>query len=130
MVFLSLVSALAILYFEYVASYLHIDNEPCFFNTSWTFHRWPCFYFCANGLVYLLHIIWQWLHKSEWINYCIKELAKSSYEIFLVQMCACYANSLLHMPGVVGIIVVWSISIVGGITFNRINNMVFRPKVK
>ncbi len=130
MVFLSVVSALAIFYFDNVVSFFHIDNEPWFFKTGWTFHRWPCYYFCANGLVYLLHVLWQWLNKSEKINSFIKELAKSSYEIFLVQMCACYAISIFHVPGVVEIIVVWTISIVGGIGFNRINNMVFSLKAK
>ncbi len=113
MVFLSVVSALAILYFEYVAVYYHLDNEPWFFKTGWTFHRWPCYYFCANGLVYLLHVIWQWLSKSEKINCIIKELAKSSYEIFLVQMCVCYARHFMQMPGFVSILVVWFFSIVG-----------------
>lgn len=130
MVILSVVSALLIIYFEYVAVYFHIDNEPWFFNTAWTFHRWPCYYFCANGLIYLLHVVWEWLHENEWINCCIKELAKSSYEIFLVQMCACYAKSLMHVQGVVGVLAVWTISIVGGIAFNRFNNKIFRVKVK
>ena len=130
MIILSIVSALTIIYFEYVAVYLHINNEPWFFNTAWTFHRWPCYYFCANGLVYLLYIIWQRLHKTEWINRCIKELAKSSYEIFLMQMCACYAISILNMSGFVGVLVVWTISIVGGIVFNRINNKNFRITAK
>ena len=130
MVLLSIVSALAIIYFEYVAVYLKINNEPWFFNTAWTFHRWPCYYYCANGLVFLLHIIWKWINKTGWINCLIKELAKSSYEIFLVQMCVCYARGFLHMPGVVGVIVVWTISIVGGIAFNRLNNKIFRVKAK
>ena len=65
MVILSLLSALTILYFEYVAVYFHMDNEPWFFNTAWTFHRWPCYYFCANGLVYLLYIIWQRFKKNK-----------------------------------------------------------------
>lgn len=130
MVILSMVSALAIIYFEYVAVYFHINNEPWFFNTAWTFHRWPCYYFCANGLVYLLNIIWQRFHKTEWINRCIKELAKSSYEIFLVQMCVCYARGFIHMPRVISILVVWIISIVCGIVFNRINNRIFRVKAK
>lgn len=130
MIFLSVVSASSILYFEYVAVFFHIDNEPWFFNTAWTFHRWPCYYFCANGLVYLLHAIWQWLNKSEKINCIIKELAKSSYEIFLVQMCVCYAIRILHIPVVAGILIAWIISLVGGIAFNRINNMIFRIKAK
>ena len=130
MVILSLLSALAIIYFEYVVVYFHVDNEPWFFNTAWTFHRWPCYYFCANGLVFLLHVIWECLNKTEWINSLIKELAKSSYEIFLVQMCVCYARGFLHMPGSVSIFVVWTISILGGIAFNRINSMFFRIKSK
>ena len=130
MVILSLMSALAIIYFEYVVEYYHIDNEPWFFKTAWTFHRWPCYYFCANGLVYYLQVIWRWSRKTEWINSFIKELAKSSYEIFLVQMCACYAISFLHMPGVMRILIVWTISLVGGIAFSRINNIIFRIKAK
>ena len=130
MLILSIVSVLAIIYFEYVAVYFHINNEPWFFNTVWTFHRWPCYYFCANGLVFILHVIWKRLDKFKWINFLIKELAKSSYEIFLVQMCVCYALGFLHMPVAVGIIVVWFFSIMGGIAFNRINNMFFRIKAK
>lgn len=124
MVVLSILSALAIIYFEYLAVYFDIDTEPWFFKTDWTFHRWPCYYFCAYGLVFLLHLIWEWLQKTEWISNLVKELAKSSYEIFLVQMCACYANRFLH------IFIIWSISLVGGIVFNRINNMIFRIKAK
>lgn len=118
-VFLSVLSALAIIYFEYVAVYFHIDNEPWFFKTAWTFHRWPCYFFCANGLVYVLYLLWQRLYSVGWINYCIKEFAKSSYEIFLVQMCACYARGVFHIPGLVGLVVVWTVSILGGIALNR-----------
>lgn len=130
MVFLSAVSALTIIYFEYVAEYYCIDNEPWFFQTGWTFHRWPCYFFCANGLVFLLYVIWEWLNKTVWINNLTKEFAKSSYEIFLVQMCVCFAREFMHMPVFLSIILVWAISILGGIAFNRINKKFLRVKAK
>lgn len=44
-VFLSILSFLAIVYFEYFS----VDDEILFYKTAWKYHRWPCYFFVANG---------------------------------------------------------------------------------
>lgn len=136
MIILSIFSLLSIIYFEYVSVYFEINNEPLFFDTRWTFHRWPCYFFCSTGLIYVLHIIFQKLQKNERINSCIKILAKSSYEIFLVQMTFCYLFKPEHVPFVdnpylqfaIRFILIWVVSIFGGIMVNKLFNRVFNKK--
>lgn len=132
MIVLSIISFLAIVYFEYITDYYSINNEPCFFSAKgWTFHRWPCYYYVANGLVYIVYSVWLYLKKSIWIEKVIKELAKSSYEIFLVQMLAClFLDGYLpfELPQVVTILLIWIVSIFGGIVVNILLNRVFTKK--
>lgn len=125
MIVLSVLSALAILYFEYAHSNSHINNEPWFYNTAWSFHRWPCYYYCANGLVFLLYVMWQWLKNSRLIENSVKVLAKSSYEIFLVQMCVCFFIGFWKIPVIAKIVTIWIFSIAGGVVLNRIVNLLF-----
>lgn len=122
MIVLSVISAVAIIYFEYVAVYFYIDNEPCFVNTTWTFQRWPCYYYCANGLVGILYIIWKKIKNNNRIFLCVQNLAKSSYEIFLVQMCVCLVNGQINVPPVLMTSLIWIISIFGGILLNKLIN--------
>lgn len=128
MIALSVSSALSIFYFDYVASYFQINNEPWFFNTGWTFHRWPCYYYCANGLVYLLYVVWQQLQKNDTLIKCIKLLAKSSYEVFLVQMAvialfkvdafSSIENTYVRFS--LWLVFVWCVSIFGGMYINKV----------
>lgn len=79
---ISFVSLVSIVYFSYFA----VDDEPLFFNTAWKFHRWPCYAYVAIMGVGLLHALYLELSRFKIIESFCNILAKSSYEIFLVQM--------------------------------------------
>jgi len=125
-ILLSILSLFAILYFEY----LSVHDEPWFFTTKWQFHRWPCYFFLAYGFTGILNIVWKRLVNYELIIKYIKVLASSSYEIFLVQMSVIYLINYTSIPFVrdkvfkyiIWLILVWMISIFGGILLNRILN--------
>ena len=136
MVLLSILSFLSIIYFEYISTYFSINNEPLFFNTFWRYHRWPCYYYVSNGLVFVLYVIWQRLRRNSKIDSYIKTLAKSSYEIFLVQMAFVYLFKSEYVPFFhslylqysIRFILVWLISIFGGIWVNNLFNRIFSNK--
>lgn len=136
MVLLSMLSLLSIIYFEYVSIYFSINNEPLFFDTAWAYHRWPCYYYVSNGLVFVLYAIWQKLKRNNKFETCIKTLAKSSYEIFLVQMTVIYLFKPQHVPFVnslylqyaIRFVLIWLISIFGGIGVNILFNRIFNKK--
>lgn len=109
---LSLISLAAIIYFEYFS----VNDEPWFFNTSWKFHRWPCYYYVSSLLCYILFIVYQKISKIDAINRAIRILAKCSYEIFLVQM---VLIALFPNYGLVWMIVIVLSSIAGGYLFNK-----------
>lgn len=44
-IILSILSFIAIVYFVYFS----VDDEILFYNTAWKNHRWPCYFFVANG---------------------------------------------------------------------------------
>lgn len=83
---LSVLSFIAIVYFEYFS----VDDEILFYKTAWKFHRWPCYFFVANGGVYLLRLLFDFLQNNPFIMKIISLLAKCSYEIFLIQMFVLY----------------------------------------
>ena len=118
---LSLLSFLSIIYFEYYS----INDEPLFYNTTWKFHRWPCYYYVATGGVYLLFLLWQWVSKSHFVQISVNMLAKCSYEIFLVQMAVCATFPFLRFIQndafrvLTRIVFIFAISIIGGYVFNR-----------
>lgn len=120
----SLISMLAIVYFENVSVYYSINNEPWFFSTLWYSHRWPCYFYVAFGFVYLLYLFWKQVNRYESVGKCIKVLSKSSYEIFLMQMATiCIINSsVFNIPTVLRIVLIWFISIFGGIGINLLLN--------
>lgn len=109
---LSILSLLSIIYFEYFS----IDNSPFFCNTSWTFHRWPCYYFVSTVLCYLLYCIYQLVSQISVLNKAIHILAKCSYEIFLIQMALI---TLIPYFGIGWIIFIVFLSIFGGYYFNK-----------
>lgn len=78
----SIISFLSLVYFEYFS----INDEVIFYNTVWKYHRWPCYYYAAVGGAALLHRLYQTLQRYCFAEKLIKQLAKCSYEIFLVQM--------------------------------------------
>lgn len=123
---LSICSLLSIIYF----SYFDINNEPFFFNTGWKTHRWPCYFWIAWLLVYLLKEIWNYLRHINTINKIVSRLSKASYEIFLVQMfyySTITTNSLAFIPNNMIRVLVWFSmafisSICIGISINRFIN--------
>lgn len=137
-VLLSFLSFLAIVYFEYFS----VDDEVLFYNTAWKYHRWPCYFFVANGGGYLLRLLFEFLQNSPSVMKAIKLLAKCSYEIFLIQMLVICVypdgliNELLTKVGIVNhslvifiqlilkIIIVSALSIYLGYYFNLYYNKI------
>lgn len=127
-ILLSTLSLASIIYFEYIS----INDEPWFYATSWKYHRWPCYFFVANGFVGLLYILWNRLSRFEIINKITSTLSSASYEIFLLQMMLIFLikkESVSFIPSVLFqfvfyVLLIWPLSIVGGILVNRL----LRPK--
>lgn len=123
-ILLSILSLLAIVYFEYFS----VNDEPWFFTTGWKYHRWPCYFWVSSGIVYILNCLWNCVKKSKKITDCVRILAKSSYEIFLVQMSFIYLfnkNSLYffdnkYLSFFLWLVIVWFVSILGGVYFNKL----------
>lgn len=118
--FLSLLSLLSIIYFEYY----YVPTEPWFYDTAWRTHRWPCYFYVSMLLTYILYLIYSRIKHIHFIDKIIRMLARCSYEIFLVQMAVivlcpsmdfignAYAQLGLRM------FFIWTLSIVGGYYFN------------
>lgn len=66
--------------------YKNPDLSPVFYNTGWKTHRWICYFYVASLLPAGLWFISQKISKFENVDRLIKIIARSSYEIFLVQM--------------------------------------------
>lgn len=127
-ILLSILSGLSIAYFYYC----NFNNEPLFYTTGWSYHRWPCYFYVSTLLSYLLHIIYVPISKISFVDRVIRFLAKCSYEIFLVQMAVI---ALLPRFGFIGnkylalflwITVVWISSLVGGYVFNRVYSNILK----
>ncbi len=123
---LSIISLCFILFFEYCT----VDKEPWFINAGFRFHRWPCYFFVAYGFTAMLHILWTKINQNGFVVRIVKILAAASYEIFLMQMTVIYlfhktslgfiANRALRYS--VWLIIVWSVSIIGGVLLNKLMN--------
>ena len=120
-ILLSVFSGLSIAYFYYDK----VNNEPLFFITGWTYHRWPCYFYVSTLLCYVLYEIYARISQFDIIDRTVKLLAKCSYEIFLVQMAVIAVfpnfNFILNenyaFP--LWIAIVWFVSILGGYWFNK-----------
>ena len=119
-ILLSLFSLAAIIYFEYYS----VDDEPWFFTTGFSTHRWPCYFFVAYGFSMILHVLWKALSRNEMAIRGIRILSASSYEIFLVQMSLIFLLPSDTMGYGYWVATVWVLSILGGILLNRM----IRPK--
>lgn len=125
-ILLSLISLAAIIYFEYFS----INDEPWFFTTGFSYHRWPCYFFVAYGFSMILNILWKILSKSKMIRQSVKKLSASSYEIFLIQMSLIFlvqSDSFRFIPAeivryAVWVIFIWVTSVFGGILLNKVLN--------
>lgn len=119
---LSLLSMGTIIYFEY----LNTPCEPWFYDTVWSTHRWPCYFYVSTLLCGILYWLYDKTKKSEIIVKITKLLAKCSYEIFLFQMVAVpfmpqmgfFQNSAIRFG--VRFTSIWVISIIGGYYFNKV----------
>ena len=131
-IILSLISLASIIYFEYYS----INDEPCFFSTGWKYHRWPCYFWVAYGLTALLYAVWCFFIKiqKQWIINFIKNLAASSYEIFLVQMTLINILNRQYFLSVtneyasylIWLVIFWVFSLVGGFLLHRMLKRFFR----
>lgn len=125
-ILLSLISLGAIIYFEYFS----INDEPWFFTTGFSYHRWPCYFFVAYGFSMILNIMWKLLCKSKIIRQGVNKLSASSYEIFLIQMSLIFlvqSDSLWFISSEIvrysaWVIFIWFLSVFGGILLNKVLN--------
>ena len=81
-VILSLISILMIFVFEYSNKNL----EPVFCSTDWKTHRWICYFYVAFALTWMLRWLYNKVRANHLLISLFKKTAKSSYEIYLVQM--------------------------------------------
>ena len=125
-ILLSVLSLCAIIYFEYIP----INNEPWFYSTGWKFHRWPCYFFVANGFIAILHYVWKYLKNNKFIVNAVKTIASATYEIYLIQMSVIYLfttksitfTSNIMLRYIIWLVIIWTISVGGGILINKIIN--------
>lgn len=123
-VLLSVISIVAVIFF----SFSDVDLEPLFYNTGWKTHRWICYFYLPILLTYVLWGLYNILKEKKWLFSIIKEIAKSSYEIYLVQMMVFVLvpinrlifiqSDLIRTP--IWIILTFVLSITGGIILNKI----------
>lgn len=129
---LSIISLITIIYFEYYST----NDEPWFYLTNWKYHRWPCYFFVSHGLVVLLYILWCRIKQFKSLQKCVTALANASYEIFLVQMMTLFffhSNALSFIGDkiiqyFIWLIIVWIISIAGGIVFHMLISFFSKQK--
>ena len=125
-ILISSISFASIIYFEYFSVY----DEPWFFTTGFTFHRWPCYFFVALGFTALLNKVWAFLSRYKTIVLYTSVIASASYEIFLLQMSIIYlfhSDSLFFVSSGflrygMWLLIVWIFSIVGGVYLHLIIN--------
>ena len=123
-ILLSIISIGAVIFF----SYTNYDLEPLFFKTSWTFHRWICYFYLPILLTYALWLVYNRLKKSESLSRIIKKVAKCSYEIYLFQLLVFVVFPLsrlnflssvyLRLP--IWMVLTFLIRIFGGIMLNKL----------
>ena len=117
-VLLSAISLIAIVYFEFFSK----KDEPLFFSTKWKTHRWPCYFFVANGFIAMLSFVWEKIKGNHIVKIIVNKLASCSYEIFLAQMATIYLfkwSDMAFIPSMpirygVWLVVIWGVSIFGG----------------
>jgi len=121
---LSFISLVSIIYFEYFS----VNDEPWFFFTGWSYHRWPCYFYVAYGFTSILYYVWLKIKQTKLIFEGIKILAASSYEIFLVQMTVRFffkRETIFFINNgklafFLWLTIFWGVSIGGGIIMHRL----------
>lgn len=130
--FLSFISILTIIYF----SYFYLNCEPLFFDTAWRAHRWPCYYYVAVLLSYILYVLYKKTRHLRGVDFLTRMLARCSYEIFLIQMAAVLLCPSLNFISNIyvrvasRIILIWILSIGGGYYFNIIYNKLTQSLIR
>ena len=113
------------LYFEY----FFINDEPWLFTTDFKFHRWPCYFWVAYGLIPVLYLVWKQI-KGTIIIKAIQVISECSYEMFLIQMALLFLfqkEDLVFVTNttrqyVVWVLTVWFADLVGGYCLRLITN--------
>lgn len=80
---LSIISMGSILFF----SYTNYNLEPFFFQTNWKCHRWICYFYASNLLIFILYQLFNLLSHHAKIMSFISRIGQDSWEIFLAQIC-------------------------------------------
>lgn len=78
----SVISLCSLLFFAYG----NIAEEPFFFSTAWSTHRWPCYYWVSYLFAGLLYSLYKLIRDNLFFTQLVCKLSLASYEIFLVQM--------------------------------------------
>lgn len=102
--------------------------EPFIYNTTWTTHRWMCYYYLPIFLTYFLWVILKLIGRTKRLLHTVQIIAKSSYDIFLIQMLVfwfipeqrmSFINSLV-LRSSIWMILTFLLSIIGGLLLNQI----------
>jgi len=119
---LSAISLVAIVFFTYLDGSL----VPVFFDTSWRYHRWICYFYVAYLFAYLISLLFKVVSKINWIDSFFKILGGASWEIYVVQMVVfvLFSKSLLSFLPANIITITWmfatiALSIIFGILYHR-----------
>ncbi|MBR5166489.1 MAG: acyltransferase family protein [Salinivirgaceae bacterium] len=132
-VLLSILSIIAVVFF----SFWKVDLEPLFYNSGWATHRWICYFYLPTLLTYALWYVYRSINKSK-LSFFIEKIAKSSYEIYLIQMMVfvmlpIYRLSFIH-SGVFRLIswmmLMFVLSIIGGIVMHNVLQKLLGEKQK
>lgn len=123
-IMLSILSIVAVLFFVFT----QYNLEPVFYTTGWKTHRWICYFYLPILLTYALWLIFKKVNSFQKFSHVVNEIAKSSYEIYLIQMIVLVVIPLHRFDFIsieflkisVWMLLTFSFSIFGGILTNRI----------
>lgn len=88
-----------------------LDLQPFFFATGWKTHRWICYYYVAFLLPAVVWGAFRMFYRIKHIENFISDIAKSSYEIFLIQMVIFFYLSMIGEHLIINIYVRYVIMI-------------------
>ena len=81
-IIISILSLGLVIYFGYFSR----STEPWLYETGWSTHRWPCYFWVGIMFVSALYKVYVTVNKYEIVKKTTSVLASASYEIFLIQM--------------------------------------------
>lgn len=122
----SILSLSAIVYFEFFSQ----NDEPWFYTTGFSFHRWPCYFYVSHLFIAIIYLVWEKVRINQLLVHFVKIVASASYEIFLIQMSLLFLFPtqeslspiipIWQLRLLLWLLVVWAVSIFGGIVMNRL----------